>query len=122
MFPGILTFLAISSQTQSFNAELPKVSYIKAIDVWMFVCNLFVFLSLMEYAFAQVFVLTVRNIIIPSQGPFATRGEKNRIYARSTGVNGQRHSKYAESAQKPREWASDAKVGLVHNTTLIKLY
>jgi len=51
---GILTFLAISSQTQSFNSELPKVSYIKAIDVWMFVCNLFVFLSLMEYAFAQV--------------------------------------------------------------------
>lgn len=55
-FLGILTFLAISSQTQSFNSELPKVSYIKAIDVWMFVCNLFVFLSLMEYAFAQVII------------------------------------------------------------------
>ena len=50
---GILTFLAISAWTQAFNAELPKVSYIKAIDVWTVSCNLFVFLSLMEYAFAQ---------------------------------------------------------------------
>ena len=50
---GILTFLAISAWTQAFNAELPKVSYIKAIDVWTVTCNLFVFLSLMEYAFAQ---------------------------------------------------------------------
>ena len=50
---GILTFLAISAWTQAFNAELPKVSYIKAIDVWTVSCNIFVFLSLMEYAFAQ---------------------------------------------------------------------
>ena len=55
---GILTFLAISAWTQAFNAELPKVSYIKAIDVWTVSCNLFVFLSLMEYAFAQGPVLT----------------------------------------------------------------
>ena len=55
---GILTFLAISAWTQAFNAELPKVSYIKAIDVWTVSCNIFVFLSLMEYAFAQGPVLT----------------------------------------------------------------
>ena len=55
---GILTFLAISAWTQAFNAELPKVSYIKAIDIWTVSCNIFVFLSLMEYAFAQGSVLT----------------------------------------------------------------
>ena len=60
---GILTFLAISAWTQAFNAELPKVSYIKAIDVWTVSCNIFVFLSLMEYAFAQGPVLTRTNSI-----------------------------------------------------------
>ena len=61
---GILTFLAISAWTQAFNAELPKVSYIKAIDVWMVTCNLFVFLSLMEYAFAQGLVHISKNVPI----------------------------------------------------------
>jgi len=60
---GILTFLAISAWTQAFNAELPKVSYIKAIDVWTVSCNIFVFLSLMEYAFAQVFLRMKQNDI-----------------------------------------------------------
>lgn len=53
---GIATFLTITQQTQTFNSGLPKVSYIKAIDIWMCTCNFFVFASLLEYCAAQVFI------------------------------------------------------------------
>lgn len=60
---GILTFLAISAWTQAFNADMPKVSYTKAIDVWSVTCFVFVFLSLVEYPVAQVLLRMKQNDI-----------------------------------------------------------
>jgi len=53
---GITTFLAIIAETQYFNQEMPKVSYIKAVDIWNFVCITFVFLSIAEYCLAHIYL------------------------------------------------------------------
>lgn len=47
---GVTTVLTMTTLTTNTNESLPKISYIKAIDVYLFACFLMVFLSLIEYA------------------------------------------------------------------------
>lgn len=51
---GLLTVLTMTTQSTGANSNLPRVSYIKAIDVWMSTCLLFVFTALVEFAFVNV--------------------------------------------------------------------
>jgi len=51
---GLLTVLTATTMSNGARASLPRVSYIKAIDVWMIVCLTFVFSSLIEYALVNV--------------------------------------------------------------------
>ncbi|XP_064637213.1 glycine receptor subunit alpha-1-like isoform X2 [Lineus longissimus] len=51
---GCLTVLTLATQSSGVNAQLPRVSYIKAIDVWMSTCMVFVFGALLEFAVASV--------------------------------------------------------------------
>ncbi|XP_056295593.1 glycine receptor, beta b isoform X1 [Pseudoliparis swirei] len=59
---GILSVLSLSSECTSLAAELPKVSYVKAIDVWLIGCLLFGFASLVEYAVVQVMLNSPKHI------------------------------------------------------------
>ncbi|XP_035217265.1 glycine receptor subunit alpha-4-like [Stegodyphus dumicola] len=51
---GVTSLLTLSTQHAKSLASLPPVSYIKAIDIFMASCTVFVFLSLMEYALVNV--------------------------------------------------------------------
>lgn len=51
---GLLTVLTITTQSSSVSSRLPRVSYIKAIDVWMTCCLVFVFGALIEYSIVNV--------------------------------------------------------------------
>lgn len=51
---GLLTVLSLSLQSTNSQFQLPRVSYIKAIDVWMSTCLIFVFSSLIEFAIVNV--------------------------------------------------------------------
>ncbi|KAG0437889.1 hypothetical protein HPB47_017242 [Ixodes persulcatus] len=46
---GVTTLLTISSKGSGIQSNLPPVSYIKAIDVWMGACTGFVFSALLEF-------------------------------------------------------------------------
>lgn len=47
---GITTVLTMSTIISGMSASMPQVSYIKAVDVYLWVSSLFVFLSVIEYA------------------------------------------------------------------------
>ncbi|XP_046575764.1 glycine receptor subunit alpha-2-like [Haliotis rubra] len=51
---GVLTVLTMTTQSSGVNASLPRVSYTKAIDIWMSTCLLFVFAALIEFAVVNV--------------------------------------------------------------------
>jgi hypothetical protein len=55
----------VATQNTQSQQSLPPVSYVKAIDVWMSSCSVFVFLSLMEFAVVNNFM-----------GPVATKAMK----------------------------------------------
>lgn len=58
-------FIVAATQNTQSQQSLPPVSYVKAIDIWMSSCSVFVFLSLMEFA-------VVNNYM----GPIATKAMK----------------------------------------------
>ncbi|KAF5405380.1 hypothetical protein PHET_01188 [Paragonimus heterotremus] len=51
---GLFTLLGLLTEGSSVSAKLPRVTYLKAIDVWLNVCLLFVIGALVEFAIAYL--------------------------------------------------------------------
>ena len=52
---GMMTVLTVTTHSTAANSQLPRMPYMKAIDVWMSTCLIFVFASLLEFAVIHVF-------------------------------------------------------------------
>ncbi|XP_040572864.1 glycine receptor subunit alpha-4 [Lepeophtheirus salmonis] len=50
---GVTTLLTVSSKASDVQAEVPLVSYVKAIDIWMGACTAFIFAALLEFTFVN---------------------------------------------------------------------
>ncbi|XP_059165617.1 glycine receptor subunit alpha-2-like, partial [Physella acuta] len=51
---GVLTVLTLNTHGSNIQGQLPKVSYIKAIDVWIVSSLIFVFAAMLEFAYVNV--------------------------------------------------------------------
>ncbi|XP_037543354.1 gamma-aminobutyric acid receptor subunit rho-3a [Nematolebias whitei] len=68
---GITTVLTMSTIITGVSASMPQVSYVKAVDIYLWVSFLFVFLSVIEYAAVNYFTTVeemkkLKNAKIPS--------------------------------------------------------
>uniref|UniRef100_A0A8C3AL80 Glycine receptor alpha 3 n=1 Tax=Cyclopterus lumpus TaxID=8103 RepID=A0A8C3AL80_CYCLU len=71
---GITTVLTMTTQSSGSRTSLPKVSYVKAIDIWMAVCLLFVFSALLEYAAVNFVSRQHKDLLRFRRPPKSKRG------------------------------------------------
>lgn len=55
LYPGITTVLTMSTIITGVSASMPQVSYVKAVDIYLWASFLFVFLTVIEYAAVNYF-------------------------------------------------------------------
>ncbi|GAB0093736.1 Neurotransmitter-gated ion-channel [Sergentomyia squamirostris] len=74
---GVTSLLTLSTQHAKSQASLPPVSYLKAVDAFMSVCTIFVFMALMEYCLV--------NIVLGDTPPPKTGGpnKDDKMYERN---------------------------------------
>ncbi|CAG0897099.1 unnamed protein product [Darwinula stevensoni] len=81
---GTSTMLTFITLSRNIGDELPKLSYLRAVEIWFFVCIAFIFLTLVEFAFANIISrrgteavplrkMTSRNMLMYGLSPRATR-------------------------------------------------
>uniref|UniRef100_H9GK80 Gamma-aminobutyric acid type A receptor beta4 subunit n=1 Tax=Anolis carolinensis TaxID=28377 RepID=H9GK80_ANOCA len=76
---GVTTVLTMTTINTHLRETLPKIPYVKAIDVYLMGCFVFVFLALLEYAFV--------NYIFFGRGPRQQKKQSERILK----ANNERH-------------------------------
>ena len=58
---GVTSLLTLATQFTTMQRSLPPVSYMKAMDIWMFYCILVVFFAMVEFTLAYNFRITFED-------------------------------------------------------------
>uniref|UniRef100_H3A310 Gamma-aminobutyric acid type A receptor subunit beta4 n=1 Tax=Latimeria chalumnae TaxID=7897 RepID=H3A310_LATCH len=85
---GVTTVLTMTTINTHLRETLPKIPYVKAIDVYLMGCFVFVFLALLEYAFV--------NYVFFGRGP----QQQKKLNERINKANNERH-RYEEKRVDP---------------------
>ncbi|XP_042900511.1 glycine receptor subunit alpha-2 [Parasteatoda tepidariorum] len=72
----VTSLLTLSTQHAQSQKSLPPVSYIKAIDIFMSSCTVFVFLSLMEYAAVNIIVTSGESKVAKANRKRSSLGDE----------------------------------------------
>ncbi|EUB59228.1 Glycine receptor subunit alphaZ1 [Echinococcus granulosus] len=91
---GLLTVLSLITQSAAVLSQLPRVSYIKAIDIWFFTCFSFVVGALLEFSFV--------NTAARKEAKLRERG---RLLSTDLSVVGHAENE-ALNRRKARKWVS----------------
>lgn len=83
LYSGVTTVLTMTTINTHLRETLPKIPYVKAIDVYLMGCFVFVFLALLEYAFV--------NYVFFGRGP----AQQKKINERLNKANNER-TRYEE--------------------------
>jgi len=60
---GMTTLLTLTAMFSSVRQNVPKVSYVSLLDIWMLVCMIFVFASILEFIVVTVYLRSGRKLI-----------------------------------------------------------
>ncbi|XP_023017647.2 histamine-gated chloride channel isoform X1 [Leptinotarsa decemlineata] len=74
---GVTSLLTLSTQHAKSQAALPPVSYLKAVDAFMSVCTVFVFMALMEYCLVNI---VLGDSDAPKPPPKKTNPPPNNVF------------------------------------------
>lgn len=110
VFSGITTVLTMSTIITGVSASMPQVSYVKAVDIYLWASFLFVFLSVIEYAAVNYFTtveemkkLKAANVTLSLSDPL-----KSLKLLRQNSSTNLFHCRSPTPTTPPRPWRSTA--------------
>ena len=80
--------------------NLPRVSYVKALDVWLLGCLTFIFCSLLELAVVGFLAQDENNLPSPSK---RTKGRNRKVFHSTCRRNGSQHTGIEEALSESAE-------------------
>lgn len=101
---GVTSILTLSTQHAKSQASLPPVSYLKAVDAFMSVCTVFVFMALMEYCLVNIILgdTPTPKPALPKPPPPQPATEAEQKLEKFFDIAAQKMSRSASRIQKNR--------------------